>query len=133
MEINHLEEIKKFFAEDQFATGNGAVVDAVDTHYAKCSLALQRHHRNAMGAVMGGATFMLADFAFAVASNWQRAGTVSVSSSITYLGTAKGTRLIAEANCVKDGRTMCCYQVDVKDDLDNPVAAVLITGYHKDA
>ena len=62
------------FEKDRFATDNGAVIDEVDDHYAKCSLKIEDRHRNAMGAVMGGVYFTLADFALAVASNWQEMG-----------------------------------------------------------
>lgn len=130
MEAKTLEEVQKLFANDRFATENGAVIEAVGDHCATCSLVLEARHRNAMGAVMGGVSFTLADFAFAVASNWQKIGTVSLHSDIAYLGVAKGTRLIAQASCVKDGRTTCYYRIDVRDDLGNPVAAVNTTGYH---
>lgn len=126
-----LETVRSTFYADRFATENGLVIDAVGEHYAKCSFAVENRHKNALGAVMGGASFTLADFAFAVASNWQTPGTVSLSSNITYVGTARGERLIAEAHCVKDGRTTCCYHIDVRDDLDNLVAVVTTTGYHK--
>ena len=88
-------------------------------------------HRNAMGTVMGGASFTLADFAFAVASNHEVMGTVSISSNIAFLGVAKGEKLIAEARAVKDGRTTCYYQVSICDDLGNSIAEVTITGLHK--
>lgn len=125
-----LEEVRRIFAEDRFATENGAVIDEIGDHYAKCSLVLTGKHRNAMGAVMGGVSFMLADFAFAVAANWQEMGTVSLSSDISYLGTAKGERLTAEAVCLKNGRTAGFYRIEVKDELGNQVAAVTTTGYH---
>ena len=126
-----LEEVRKMFANDRFATENGMVIEAIGEGYAKCSLLIADRHRNAMGAVMGGASFTLADFAFAVAANWQRAGMVSLSSNITYLGTAKGERLVAEAVCVKAGRTTGYYRIDVQDELGNPVAAVTATGFRK--
>lgn len=92
-------------------------------------------HLNAAGAVMGGATFVLADFAYAVAANWQHepnvGNAVSLNSSITFYGTAKGTKLVAEARCLKDGHTTCCYEVLVYDDLSRPVAAVMMTGFKK--
>ncbi len=65
------EKTVKLFENDRFATENGAVIEEVEEHYAKCSLKLGSRHRNAMGAVMGGVYFTLADFAFAVAANWQ--------------------------------------------------------------
>lgn len=125
------EEIRSLFAKDRFATENGAVIEEIDDHYAVCRLKLEDGHRNAMGAVMGGVYFTLADFAFAVAANWQAIGTVSLNSQITYLGTAKGEYLIAEAVCVKNGRTTSCYRIDVKDELGNLAATVNTIGYRK--
>lgn len=127
--MERLEEVRRIFENDRFATENGAVIEAIGDHYARCSVALTERHRNALGAVMGGASFTLADFAFAVAANWQEQGVVSLSANITYLGVAKGERLIAEASCVKNGRTTSYYRIDVRDELDNPVAAVTTTGY----
>ena len=126
-----LEEVKKIFENDRFAMENGMVIDEIGDGYAKCSLLLEDRHRNTMGTVMGGASFTLADFAFAVAANWQEVGMVSLSSNITYLGVAKGERLIAEAVCVKEGRSTGYYRIDVRDELDNPVAAVTMTGFRK--
>lgn len=123
-------EVIELFQKDRFATENGAVIDEVDERYAKCSLAIEPRHRNAMGAVMGGVYFTLADFALAVAGNWKKMGMVSLDSQITYLSAAKGSRLIAEAVCVKNGRTTSYYTIDIKDDLGNHVAAVTATGYH---
>lgn len=125
-----LEEVRKIFEGDRFATENGAVIEEIGDHSATCSLVLTDSHRNAMGAVMGGTYFMLADFAFAVAANWEDMGCVSLHSDISFLGTAKGTKLIAKAFCVKDGRSTACYRVDVTDDLGNLTATVTTTGYH---
>lgn len=123
------EETKKLFEKDRFATDNGAVIEEVDELYAKCSLTIEPRHRNAMGAVMGGVYFTLADFALAVASNWQDMGSVSLNSEITYLSSAKGSKLIAEANCIKNGKTTSYYRIDVKDDLGNLTAAVTATTF----
>ena len=74
----------------------------------------------------------LADFAFAVASNWQNPGIVSLCSNINFLGVAKGSSLIAEAVCIKEGRTTSYYQIEVRDNLGNLVSAVTTTGYRKE-
>ena len=123
------EKTIQMFMKDRFATDNGAVIEEVDDHYAKCSLRIEDRHRNAMGAVMGGVYFTLADFALAVASNWQKMENVSLNSEITYLTAAKGERLTAEAVCVKSGRTTGYYRIDVRDDLGNLTAAVTATTY----
>ncbi len=126
-----LEEVRKIFQGDRFATENGAVIEKIGEHSAVCGLEITERHRNAMGAVMGGTYFMLADFAFAVAANWEKMGCVSLHSDISFLGAAKGEKLIARAVCIKDGRTTACYQTEVTDEFGNPVAVVTTTGYHK--
>jgi len=125
-----LEEVRKLFEADRFATENGAVIDEIGDHSATCSLVITDSHRNAMGAVMGGTYFMLADFAFAVAANWEKMGCVSLHSDISFLGSAKGKKLIAKASCVKDGKTTACYRVDVTDEHGNLAVTVTTTGYH---
>lgn len=125
-----LEEVRRIFEDDRFATENGAVIEAIGDHSATCSLIITDSHRNAMGAVMGGTYFMLADFAFAVAANWEKMGCVSLRSDISFLGTPKGEKLLAKAVRVKDGRTTACYRVDVTDEYGNLTATVTATGYH---
>ncbi|MBR1562760.1 MAG: PaaI family thioesterase [Ruminococcus sp.] len=125
----NIEQVREFFSKDRFATENGAVIDEVREDYARVSLTIDERHKNAVGGVMGGVYFMLADFAFAVATNWQKPGTVSLSSDISFLSTPKGKRLIAETELIRKGRTTCCYNVMVRDDLGKPIAAVKIVGY----
>lgn len=127
----NLEEIREIFAKDRFATENGAVIEEVREHYARCSVELTERHFNAAGGVMGGVHFMLADFAFAVATNRNGMGVVSLSSTISYLGAVKGKKLIAEAECIKEGRSTVYYRVDVTDDFGNRIAEVGINGFRK--
>lgn len=127
--MDELEQVRTRFADDRFATDNGAVIEAIDNCYAKCSMMIEDKHKNAIGIVMGGAIFTLADFTFAVASNWNKKPTVTLTSQISYIGKAKGNQLISEAKCIKEGRSTCFYVVDVVDNLDNKVASVTINGY----
>lgn len=124
-----LRRVQKKFAKDRFATENGAVVTSVRDGYARCEMPLDDHHRNAVGGIMGGAIFMLADFAFAVASNWNGPPCVSQTAQITYLSGIKGTKLIAEANRIREGRNTCYYLIDLTDDLGNHVAHVTSGGF----
>ena len=63
-------------------------------------LNLTERHFNAAGGVMGGVHFVLADFTFAVATNWNGMGVVSLSSTISYLGAVERK----ETDC---GSRMC--------------------------
>ena len=89
----NLNETREFFKADRFAVeAAGAVIEDAREGFSRCSLELKPVHRNAAGAVMGGAIFTLADFAFAVAANCGGGAiTVSLNSQITYLSGAKGS------------------------------------------
>ena len=129
MEQQKLDEVRERFSHDRFATVNGAVIEEIAEGYAKCSMQINNDHKNALGAVMGGAIFTLADFAFAVAANWQEQPVVSLDASITFLGKAKGNILIAEAKKIRAGRRTCCYMVEITDELGSQVAHMTSNGF----
>lgn len=129
MEQKQLDEVKERFSHDRFATVNGAVIEAVADGYARCFMQITDEHKNALGAVMGGAIFTLADFAFAVAANWQENAVVSLDASITFLGKAKGNTLIAEAKKIRAGRRTCCYVIEVTDEFGSQIAHMTSNGF----
>lgn len=127
-----LNEIRKRFSRDRFATeATGIVITAAAPGYAKAELLLTERHKNCRGTPMGGAIFTLADFAAAVAANGfaDHTDTVSLHADITFLSTAKGSRLIAEANCVKQGRATAFYEVEVRDETGRLVARAGMNGF----
>lgn len=129
--MKNIDEIREIFKADRFATVNGAYIEEVGDGYSVCSIEINENHKNAAGGVMGGVPFMLADFAFAVAVNHETMNTVSLSSTISFLGVAKGNRLIAKAECVKFGRATCYYTVHITDEIGTKVAEVVFTGFNK--
>ena len=126
-----LEEIRNRFESDRFATdAAGIVIDSAEPGKAVCSLTLEERHMNENNVPMGGAIFTLADFVCAVASNgYSESKTVSQNVSITFLSPAKGKRLIAEATCLRKGRTTELYTADVRDELGTYVAHAVVNGY----
>ena len=85
--MSRLEEARKEFAADKYATElTGVVIEETAEDYAKCSMKLEARHRNAYGGIMGGAIYTLADFAFAVASNFgKEMATVSLVGEASFL------------------------------------------------
>lgn len=126
--MTKLEEARAFFAGDRFATENGAVIDEIGEHYAICSMELTPHHLNAAGRVMGGAVFMLADFAFAVASNFGHPADVTTTSQITFLRPSQGKILYAKSQELRRGRTAVYYETSVTDDTGALIARVTASG-----
>lgn len=127
-----LTEARKYFENDRYATINtGCIIDKIEDNNVICSMEITKNHKNAANQVMGGAIFTLADFTFAVAANFHKPNiTVSVASQIVYLGTVKGTKLIAKSHLIKDGTRNCFYEINVFDNLENKIASVTITGTH---
>lgn len=130
-----LEEIRARFACDRFATeAAGAVIDVAEPGHAVCSMPIRPCHLNANSVPMGGAIFTLSDFAFAVAANGHSDRvSVSLQASVTFLSASRGKTLMAEARCLKAGRTTCLYAVDVTDDLGAQIAHLTINGYTLDS
>lgn len=125
-------EAREEFSHDLYATKlSGAEIDEIGENFARCSMKLTENHRNAYGGIMGGAIYTLADFAFAVASNFDKdMATVSVVGQASFLSASKGSVLYAEARLLKDGRNNCFYEVKVTDDLDKLIAVVSFNGAH---
>ncbi len=127
--MDYLEQAKNIFSADYFATeAAGIVIEAADVNYAKCSMVIERRHMNASNAVMGGAIFTLADFAFAIGSNMDNPMTVAMTSQITFVRPAFSKKLIAEARCIKSGKAACSFIIDVTDENGILIASVSATG-----
>jgi acyl-CoA thioesterase len=130
-----IDRIREFFSADRFARTTGIVIDSAREDRVICVMEIRDTHRNAGGAVQGGAIFTLADLAFAVHSNLDMLRgaalgmTVGQSCSISFLKSSRGTRLIAESACLSRGRTMSVYRVSVRDDLGTPIAEMLGNGF----
>ncbi len=127
-----LDEAREIFSKDRYATVlSGAVIDEIGDDYAKCSMKLTQDHRNAYGGIMGGAIYTLADFAFAVASNYGKdCATVSLTGQANFMAASSGNELIAEAKLLKDGKRNSFFEVTVTDDLGKLIAVVAFTGAH---
>lgn len=127
-----IDEVRELFGHDRFATeACGCEVLGASRGHAVCAFDITPVHRNAQGNVMGGAIFTLADFALAIACNMGEEPTVSVSNTISFMSAAKGSRLIATCDADKSGHSLGFYTVDVRDDLNTPVARMTATCFRR--
>lgn len=123
-------DLEGFFSNDVYATQvtKCRIVEGWKGH-GVAELDIEDMHRNALGAVMGGVIFTLADFAFAIASNAEQDPTVNLTTTIDYLSSSKGSKLTAVAESAKDGRRIAFYDVKVTDDEGVLIAKMSVTGY----
>lgn len=132
------EKARIVFANDIFATQQtGIDIEQVCEECIVCTLDIDSRHCNVKGAVMGGVIFTLADFAFAIAANYESIAYndsqlhwVSSSSTINYLSPVKGNRLIAKTECIKKGRNQSVFLIHVSDNTNKRVALVTTIGTH---
>lgn len=127
--FKNVEEARSFFKDDLYAMNSGVVINEIGDKTSVCSMKITPNHLNAVGGVMGGAIFTLADLALSAAANNTHMPTVAQQVSCSFLSGAKGDTLIAKATCVKDGRTTCVYNIEVKDNTGRDVALFVGTGY----
>lgn len=133
MESEALAKAREYFARDRYAILSGFVIDEVDGDSATCHFDITEDHLNAADTVMGGATFALADFTFAIGCNaaflrGTGARTVAADCHIQFLKAPKTGRLTARAVPLQNGRRLCYYRVDVTDSNGNLVAVMSCTG-----
>ena len=125
-----LEEAVRIFGNDYYAAGlTGIQILDVDIGYSKVSLKLNKTHNNALGHVMGGVYFTVADYAFAIASNFRQNPTVTQTSQIVFLSPIKGNTIFAEAVCIRSGRSTCFYRIVITDESGAENAYVTTTGF----
>ena len=131
-ETKDLEIVKKFFMNDNFARLVGIEIDSVSEERAVVSVKVDERHENANSCVQGGMLYTLADFAFAVISNYKHPVTVTQGGHIQYLRPATGTKLTATAwETERVGHNSVC-EVRIVDDTEQTVAVAHFNGFVKE-
>ena len=114
--------LRKFFANDRYASLTGAEIVKIAPGYCLCKLVVTEKHLNAVNVIQGGAIFTLADYAFAIASNSGGQLALAIDVNISFLSARSGGILYAEAKeLAKPGR-IGAYEVKVTDG-DNLLVA----------
>ncbi|MDR3645657.1 MAG: PaaI family thioesterase [Clostridia bacterium] len=125
------DDLIKAIKNDRFAKYIGIELVRVEPGFAVTRMEITEDHLNGVDIVQGGATYTLADYAFAAASNAKGRITVGVQSSITYFKPPKGKFLTAQAKEVSATRSLCSYSIDVFDETDTLIARMSACGYIK--
>jgi len=125
------ESIRAFFSQDRFAAHVGIELLEAAPGRARARLEIEEHHLNAVGVVHGAAIFSLADLVFAVASNAHGSVALGINVSVSYLASARGGTLVAEAEEVSINPKLATYLIRVHDDEQRLIAVLQGTVYRK--
>ena len=126
-----MDDVKRYFTQDRLAALLGIELTDIAPGRATARMTIREDHYNSLRMVHGGATFTLADLAFAAASNSHGNVAVGIAASISYVKAATAGTLTAEAR--EESRTprVATYSVRVTDDADEVVAVFQGTVYRK--
>ncbi|GHV04663.1 phenylacetic acid degradation protein [Clostridia bacterium] len=135
--MTDLERVREYFKADKFAALVGIAILEASPDRVVCSMDLTEHHFNAGGVPQGGAVFTLADTAFGVHCNVERALgadvniTLGQSCAISYLKGSRGKTLTATSQRLSKGRSISVYRVRVTDDLGVAIAEMTGNAFTK--
>jgi len=98
---------------------------ALGRGFCRLGLTVQPHMVNFQGYPHGGVIFSLADIAFGAACNSHGKAAVALSMTISFVtAVPAGSRLVAVAREMKQGRRAGFYQVDVTSEEGSLIAQV---------
>lgn len=94
------------------------VVTELGQGYCVVETDMDHKHLNPFGGIHGGVYSSIIDSACYWAAYGdldEDAGLISLDVQVTYLGTARGGRLVCRAQLIKTGRTMCLTEAVLTD------------------
>ena len=128
----NVEQLKTFFEKDAYVKLSGITITEVTEEYAKVSADIGPQHLNGNGCVQGGMLYTIADFAFAVLSNYLHPSTVTQGGKIDYLRPGFTSRITAVAKeKIRIGHNSLC-EVTVYDEKDEVLCMCNFNGFVKD-
>jgi len=94
---------------------------------------IREYHFNGVKTLHGGALFTLADLVFAAAANSRGRVAVAINCTISYVKSASGKVILAEAREVSANHKIASYNVNITDEDGAVIAVFLGTAYRKKA
>jgi len=121
---------KQMKLNDGFVSNNNYKLVDIDENYCELEGIITETSLNPYGIAHGGYIFGLDDTAAGIAARAKGRNAVTVSSSISYIRMAKGNKIIAIAKCLKEGKNISNYEVEILDEDNKIIAKVLIEYYY---
>ena len=118
-------ELRARIEADPWARALGIRFLVFERGLCRVGMTIQPHMVNFQGYPHGGVIFSLADIAFGAACNSHGGTAVALNMTISFLtAVPAGSRLVAEAREIKQGRRAGFYQVSVTSEEGALVAQV---------
>ena len=130
--MEKLELLQRYFDGDGYVKLSGIEIEQVTEEKAVVCAKIGLQHLNGNGFVQGGMLYTLADFAFAVLSNYLHPMTVTQGGQISYLRAAKTKTVKAVATETARAGHNTVSEVLIYDDQDTVICICHFNGFVKD-
>lgn len=126
------EQVQAFLSKDAYVRLSGIEIAEVTEEYAVATANIEPCHLNGNGCVQGGMLYTIADFAFALLSNYLHPITVTQSGKIDYLRAGYTDKIKATAReKIRVGRNTVC-EVVIRDAKDEVLCICSFNGFVKE-
>lgn len=126
-------EIKKILDDDTgYIKDQGFKIEELNSDYVKMSYKIKKSGLNPHDIVHGGVLFGLADTAAGVLVGMHNKKCVTINGNINYLKPVKEGKVYAISKCLKEGKRIGYYLVELYDENNNLVATSNFNMYFLD-
>lgn len=129
MERNPEELKQRLLDSNEFISDNEIKILEFSDNHAKLEMKIDKAVLNGHGIVHGGIIFAMADNAAAAATFTKGRLCVTLNSTINFIRTVVGEKMIVEADAIFAGRTTGVYDVKVTNDQGTLCAKASFTMY----
>ena len=113
-----------------FVVHLGLTTESLGEGTARLWMPLPKHFTNSLGTAHGGVIMSLLDVALCTAARTlhpDSIGVITIDLSTSFIGGGTGSKLIAEARVLKDGRSLIFVEGEAKNEDGSLVAKAIAT------
>ena len=128
--MNALEFTREYQKKIPFLQHLRIRTDELGKGAARLSLPIEPQFTNSLGTAHGGVIMSLLDVALCTAARTlhpESIGVITIDLSTSFIGGARGTKLIAEARVMRDGRSMSFVEAEARNEDGSLVAKAIAT------
>ena len=126
----NVEFAREYQKKIPFLTHLKILTETLGKGTATLSLPVEKHLTNSLGTVHGGVIMSLLDVALCTAARTlhpESSGVITINLSTSFIGGGSGSKLIADARVMKDGKSMSFVEAEAKNADGSLVAKAVAT------
>ena len=126
----NVEFAREYQKKIPFLTHLKILTETLSKGTATLSLPVEKHLTNSLGTVHGGVIMSLLDVALCTAARTlhpESLGVITINLSTSFIGGGSGSKLIADARVMKDGKSMSFVEAEAKNADGSLVAKAVAT------